>query len=139
MATLHPYLNFNDTCEAAFNLYKSVFGGEFATLVRFSDVPGEHPPPVEDADKIMHVALPVGNNGMLMGSDRPGHMGKTSFGDSVTISITADSEEEAKKLFEGLSAGGSVTMPLGKQFWGALFGMLTDKYGIHWMVNYDYK
>lgn len=139
MATLNPYLNFNDSCEAAFNLYKSVFGGAFATFVRFKDVPGENPPPPEDADKIMHVALSLGNNGTLMGSDRPGHMGKTIFGDSVTISITADSEEEAQQLFEGLSAGGQVTMPLGKQFWGALFGMLTDKYGIHWMVNYDYK
>ncbi|WP_343691199.1 VOC family protein [Chitinophaga sp.] len=139
MASLHPYLNFNDTCEAAFNLYRSVFGGEFTTIMRFKDVPGENPPPPEDADKIMHVALPVGNNGTLMGSDRPGHMGKTISGDSVAISVNAESEEEARQLFEGLSAGGSVTMPLGKQFWGALFGMLTDKYGIHWMVNYDYK
>jgi len=139
MATLNPYLNFNDTCEAAFNLYKSVFGGEFATIMRFKDVPGENPPPPEDADKIMHISLPLGNNGTLMGSDRPGHMGKTTFGDSVTISISAQSEDEANQLFGGLSAGGTVTMPLGKQFWGSLFGMLTDKYGIHWMVSYDYK
>lgn len=137
MPSLNPYLNFNGNTEEAFNFYKSVFGGEFATIMRFKDVPGEQKSSSED-NKIMHVALPVGKNNVLMGSDVPDAFPKVATGTNTYISITADSEDEAKKLFNGLSAGGHVQMPLEKAFWGALFGMLTDKFGILWMVSYDY-
>ena len=139
MATLHPYLNFNGNAEEAFNFYKSVFGGDFEMVMRFKDVPSEHQMGESDGDKIMHMALPVGNSSMIMGSDVPEAYGKVTFGTNSNISISAQSEEEAKKIFDGLSAGGEVTMPLDKAFWGSLFGMLKDKFGIQWMVGYDYS
>jgi PhnB protein len=139
MATINPYLGFDDTCEAAFNHYKSVFGGEFGMFMRFKDAPGDTPPPAEDANKVMHVSLPIAPGFVLMGSDRGCNMGKTTFGDNVSISINAESEAEADRIFNGLSAGGTVTMPMNKTFWNAYFGMFTDKFGIHWMVNYDYN
>jgi len=139
MAAINPYLNFDGNCEKAFNFYKSVFGGEFLTLMRFKDVPPEVHFPESEGEKIMHVALPIGQGTVLMGSDTPAAMGPTTTGNNVYISINAESEAEAAKLFKGLSAGGQVTMPLEKAFWGAYFGMFTDKFGIQWMVNYDYN
>ena len=138
MAALHPYLNFNGNAEEAFNFYQSVFGGEFETVMRFKDVPAEYQMGESDGDKIMHMALPIGNGSMLMGSDVPEQFGKVTFGTASNISISADSEEDARKIFDGLSAGGEVTMPLDKAFWGDLFGMLKDKFGVHWMVGYSY-
>ncbi len=141
MATIHPYLTFNGNCEEAFNFYKSVLGGEFTYLGRFEEMPPGSGPevPENEKNKIMHVSLPVGNT-VLMGSDSSEAFGQAvNQGDNFAVSLDADSEEEAEKLFEGLSAGGAVTMPLGKTFWGAYFGMFTDKYGINWMVNYDYE
>lgn len=139
MAAINPYLTFDGNCEEAFTFYKSVFGGEFpGGIIRFNSAPSEIPRPESADDKVMHVALSIGNT-FLMGSDRMESRGKGTIGDNVSISIIAQSEEEAKKLFEGLSAGGKVTMPLNKTFWNAYFGMFTDKFGIHWMVNYDYK
>ncbi|MBA2563173.1 MAG: VOC family protein [Chitinophagaceae bacterium] len=139
MAALNPYLNFNGNAEEAFNFYKSVFGGEFPMVMRFKDVPPEHQMGESDGEKIMHIALPIGKGTVLMGSDVPEMYGKTTMGTSFYISISAESEEEANKLFNGLSADGQVTMPLEKAFWGDYFGMFKDKFGVQWMVNYDYN
>lgn len=138
MATLNPYLNFNGNTEEVFNFYKSVFGGEFIVLQRFADSPGCEGMPAGDQQKIMHVALSVGGN-ILMGTDITPPMAPATYGTGISLSIDTSSEDEAKSLFEKLSYNGTVTMGLEKTFWGALFGMLTDQYGIQWMVNYDYK
>lgn len=138
MATITPYLNFPGNCEEAFQFYKSAFGGEYAMLMRFKDAPSNEQRPGEE-NLIMHVSLPIGKGTILMGSDRPASMGTGTKGDNFSISINADSEEEAKKIFDALSAGGNITMPLDKTFWGAYFGMFVDKFGIAWMVNYDYN
>jgi PhnB protein len=142
MASLNPYLNFSGNCEAAFNFYKSVFGGEFVTVMRFNEVPAEamtEGPPMaaSEAENIMHVALPIGHGTILMGSDRPAAMGPTTHGDNYYVSISAESEAEASKLFKGLSAGGEVVMPLEKAFWGDYFAMWVDKFGIQWMISYS--
>lgn len=141
MATVNPYLTFNGTCEAAFLFYKSVFGGEFPYIGKFKDMP-----PVDgcpemsevDKEKIMHVSLPISTETVLMGSDTMEAMGQTTtVGNNFSISINATSKEEADNLFNGLSADGKVTMPMNKTFWGAYFGMFTDKFGINWMINFD--
>ena len=143
MASINPYLNFNGNTEEAFNFYKSVFGGEFAALMRFRDFPqgevcegmtiGEN-----DLDKIMHISLPIGNSDVLMATDSLESMGqKLTDGNNFSISISADSREDADKLFGGLSEGGKVEMPLADAFWGDYFGMLEDKFGIRWMISYD--
>ena len=139
MPALNPYLNFNGNTEEVFNFYKSVFGGEFATVMRFKDTPPEHQMSEGESNKIMHIALPIGKGSMLMGSDVPDTYPKATQGSAYYISLSADSEEEAKKLFDGLSKGGNVVMPLGKAFWGSLFGMFSDKYGVQWMLSYDYN
>lgn len=140
MAAINPYLTFNGNCEEAFNFYKSVFGGEFPYLGRFKEMPGEYKVPAEQGEKIMHVSLPIGNGTVLMGSDNSKEFGEaTIIGNNFSISLNADNEDEAKRLFSALSAGGKVSMPLEKTFWGALFGMFVDKFGIQWMVNYDYE
>jgi PhnB protein len=139
MAAVNPYLTFDSTCEEAFTFYKSVFGGEFLTIMRFKDAPSEYSASESEGKKIMHVALPIGKGTILMGSDRPDSYGPVKEGDNFSIAIGTESEEEAKKLFNGLSTGGKVTMPLDKTFWGAYFGMFTDLFGINWMVNYDYN
>jgi PhnB protein len=138
MATANPYLNFNGNTEDAFNFYRSVFGGEFLTIQRFKDTPEANRVAPSERDKIMHIALPIGKNNILMGTDALESMGhKVASGNNLHISLSTESEEETKKLFNGLSAGGTVTVPLEKQFWGATFGMFTDKFGISWMVNYQ--
>ncbi len=141
MATINPYLNFNGNTEEAFNFYKSVFGGEFTALQRFKDVSElceGNKVSENDAEKIMHVSLPIGKGNVLMATDTLESMGQSlTAGNNFTISVNAESEEEANVLFKELSADGKVTMPLADAFWGALFGMLTDKFGIQWMVNYD--
>jgi PhnB protein len=141
MATvINPYLNFNGQTEQAFNFYKSVFGGEFITLQRMKDTPEGGNLPAHERDRIMHVALPIGKNTILMASDIMESMGHTlSIGNNFSISVSAESEKEAEKIFNGLAAGGKVTMPLEKAFWGSYFGMLTDKFGVPWMVSYDYN
>jgi len=139
MASLNPYLNFNGNTEEVFNFYKSVFGGEFATTMRFKDMPSEHKTSESENNKIMHIALPIGKGTMLMGIDVPDAYPQTTPGSNFYISISAESEEEARKLFNGLSEGGKVMMPLDKAFWGSLFGMFTDKFGVSWMVSYDYN
>ncbi len=139
MTAINPYLVFNGNTEEAFNFYKSVFGGEFITLMRFKDMPADTPgmpAPDDEGNKIMHVALPMGNGSILMGSDPPAQNNVT-MGNNVSISINVDSREEADKIFNALSAGGQVTMPLDHTFWGAYFGMCTDKFQINWMVSHE--
>ncbi len=139
MLSINPYLNFQGNTEEAFNFYKSVFGGEFVMLQRFSDTPHGATIPENERNKIMHVALPIGQNLILMGTDVLESMGqKAEPGTNFSLAIGPSSEEEAEDIFKKLSAGGQVTMPLEKTFWNAYFGMLKDKFGIHWMVNYDY-
>jgi len=141
MATISPYLTFAGTCEEAFNFYKSVFGGEFAFIGKFGEMPqqdGMPPVPESEKNKIMHVSLPISAETNLMGSDSSEAFGKaTVVGNNFSISINAAGREEADKLFAGLSAGGTVTMPMAVTFWGAYFGMLTDKFNIQWMINVD--
>lgn len=137
MAMLNPYLNFPGNTEEAFNFYKSVFGGEFQTLVRFKDTQEAGRLPANEQDKLMHIALPIGQN-ILMGTDALESMGhKLHAGDNISLSFHADSKEQADKLYAGLSAGGQATMPMADMFWGDYFGMLTDRFGIQWMINHS--
>jgi PhnB protein len=139
MATLNPYLNFAGNTEEAFTFYRSVFGGDFTTLQRFKDTPEAGRIPEKEKDMLMHVSLPVGKGNSLMGTDAVESMGhKLIVGNNIPRSLEAESKDEAEKLFKGLSAGGKVMMPLKDTFWGAYFGMLTDKFGIQWMVNYTF-
>ncbi|MFV8338230.1 VOC family protein [Flavobacterium sp. LB3P21] len=140
MAAINPYLVFNGNCEEAFLFYKSVFGGEFPYIGKFKDMPPAEGNPVlseADGNKIMHVSLPIGDGTILMGSDSNSASGEVIFGQNISISINTNSKEEADKLFNGLSVGGTVTMPMSQTFWGAYFGMFADKFGIGWMVNFD--
>ena len=140
MIRLNPYLNFNGHTEAAFNFYRSVFGGEFAMLQRFKDTGHGDDMSAEDKEKIMHIALPIGENVILMGTDTLESFGQIlKEGDNFSLSVSTGSEEEATTIFNKLSEGGKINMPLEKAFWGAFFGMLTDKFGIQWMVSYDEK
>ena len=140
MATINTYLNFDGNTEEAFTFYKSVFGGEFTVLQRIKEIPGGNQFPVNEQDRVMHVSLPIGKTAVLMGSDTLPSMGhKINIGNNAHISISPSSEDEADKLFNGLSAGGKVTQPLEKAFWGSYFGMFVDKFGVQWMVNYDYN
>lgn len=139
MATIHPYLIFNGQCEAAFMLYKSVFGGEFQQISKFGDMPSDTEIPLseEDANRIMHVSFPINKDFILMGSDSNSQSGEVKFGDNISISVNTESRSEAEKIFNGLAKDGIIKMPLQDTFWGAYFGMLEDKYGVQWMVNYD--
>lgn len=141
MAQINPYIHFNGNAEEAFTFYRSVFGGEFAMVMRFRDL--EIPGSValeSEADKIMHIALPIGKHDILMGSDSPEVLGVHNLNETRSkISISAESREEADNLYSGLSAGGQVEMPIGDSPWGSYFGMFRDKYGIEWMVDFDPK
>src|SRR3989338_2022411 len=139
MTAINPYLIFDGKAEEAFNFYKSVFGGKFAGIQRFKDMPSSKDVPKGEEDLIMHVALPIGKGNMLIGSDAPESSGKVIVGSNSYISVNVDSKAEAKKLFNGLSAGGEIQMPLADMFWGAYFGMLKDKFGVQWMVSHDNK
>jgi PhnB protein len=138
MAQINPYINFNGNAEEAFNFYKSVFGGEFAKVMRFKDLASNEFPVAEsEANKIMHIALPIGKN-VLMANDVPEIMGRVNENENRSkISISAESKEEADKLFKGLSAGGQIEMPIMDSPWGSYFGMFRDKYGIEWTVDFD--
>lgn len=140
MALINPYINFNGNAEEAFNFYKSVFGGEFAKIMRFKDLSSaEFPVAEKEANKIMHIALPIGNN-ILMANDVPEHLGRVNENENRSkISVSAESREEADRLFKGLSVGGVVEFPLSDSPWGSYFGMFRDKYGIEWMVDFDPK
>lgn len=138
MATLNPYLNFNGNTEEAFNFYKSVFGGEFmGGIMRWGDNPDGGEFAEADKNKVMHVALPIGD-AMLMGTDSIDGIGpKLQFGNNLEIMISPQSREEADRLFKGLSNGGKTNMPMADVFWGAYFGSLTDKFDVNWMIHYD--
>ena len=140
MTTVNVYLTFNGNCLEAFNFYKSVFGGEFPYVGYYKDMPSDGGKPLapEDAEKIMHISLPISQETMLMGSDTGGEWAASfAQGNNFSLSISADSKESADRLFNDLSAGGIVTMPLASTFWGDYFGMFTDKFGINWMVSFN--
>ena len=139
MTSINPYLTFKGNCEEAFNHYKSVFGGEFTYLGRFGEMPPQEGKsmPEEDANKIMHVSLPIGSN-QLMGSDTGGEWAAhTIIGNNYSVSVSTDTKEDADRIFNGLAEGGNVTMPMADTFWGDYFGMCTDKFGINWMMSYS--
>ena len=140
MAHINPHINFNGNAEEAFTFYKSVFGGEFAKIIRFKDLlNSEFPVAENEANKIMHIALPIGKS-ILMANDVPEIMGRTNENENRSkIVISAESREEADKLFNGLSVGGQIEMPIEESPWGTYFGMFRDKYGIEWMVDFDPK
>jgi PhnB protein len=138
--SINPYLTFPGNCEDAFNFYKSVFGGKFQYVGRFNEMPTEDgkPMPEAEANKIMHISLPISGDSILMGSDSSDAFGHiTTVGNNFSISILAESTAKADKLFNGLAASGNAIMPMSKTFWGSYFGMLVDKFGIQWMVSFD--
>lgn len=139
MALINPHINFNGNAEEAFTFYKSVFGGEFAKVVRFREFQNpEYTFPENELDKIMHIALPIGKSNVLMGNDVPEVLGKVNERENRSkIAVSAESKEEADHIFNGLSAGGVVEMPITDSPWGSYFGMFRDKYGIEWIVDYD--
>ncbi len=140
MVTINTYLTFNGNAEEAFNFYKSVFGGEFSMAQRFKEAPEGGNVPAIHANKMMHIALPVGN-GQLMASDyipSPDYPPFTA-GNNFSLSINVESRAEADQIFKNLSAGGMVTMPMADTFWGSYFGMLVDKFGIQWMLSAEHK
>ena len=141
MALINPHFNFNGNAEEAFTFYKSVFGGEFTKIIRFKDLAGpEFPVAEKEENKIMHIVLPIGKHSMLMANDVPEILGRTNENENRSkIVINAESKEEADKLFNGLSKGGNVEMPITDSPWGTYFGMFRDKYGIEWMVEFDPK
>ncbi len=140
MTTINPYINFNGNAEEAFTFYKSVFGGEFSHITRFKDIASaEFPVPEKEANKIMRIVLPIGNS-MLIANDVPEMMGPVSENENRSkIAVSVDSKEEAERIFNGLSAGGTVEMPMGESPWGTSFAMFRDKYGIEWTVEFDSK
>lgn len=138
MGTINPYLTFSGNCEDAFNFYRSIFGGEFDTVSKFKDMPPDPKYPVSDdmKDRIMHISLPISKETILMGSDSSDSFGHaTIMGNNITLSYNTRDVDDVKRVFEQLAEGGQIKMALDKTFWGAYFGMCTDKFGIHWMVN----
>ena len=135
MKALSITLMFDGQTEEAFNFYKSVFGGEFFAVQRMREMPSPEPISAEEGEKILYMGLKVAG-GTLAGMDMPKGRGDVNIGNNFMITLDTESEEETTKLFNGLSAGGMVMMPLDHQFWGAFFGMFTDKFGIQWMVSY---
>jgi len=139
MKAINPWINYNGNAEEAFTFYKSVFGGEFAKIVRFKDLSGaEFPVAENDADKIMYIALPIGQNNVLVANDVPEFMGRVNENENRSkIYVATESREEADQIFNGLSAGGDVEGPIGESPWGTYAGMFRDKYGIEWIVEFD--
>jgi len=137
MALINPHINFNGNAEEAFHFYQSVFGGSFSGIVRFKDIPDAGQAiAAHEADKLMHIALPIGNN-TLMGNDVPESMGRVNEQENRSkIAISAASREEADRLFNGLSTGGSIEVPMTDSPWGSYFGMFRDQFGIEWMVDF---
>ena len=143
MATVNVYLTFDGNCREAFDFYKSVFGGEFTYVGTFGEMPpqeGIPPLPEKDKNKIMHISLPISKETALMGSDSGGEWGpKVTSGNNFSISVNTNNKEETDRIFNKLSQGGKVTMPLDVTFWQSYFGMCTDKFGINWMVSNEMK
>lgn len=140
MATINSYLTFDGQCKEAFTFYKSVFGGEFTNISKFGEMPSQEGMPSLSDDvknRVMHVSLPISLETILMGSDTMPGTHENVIDNNISLSINTNSREETEMIFNGLSVGGTITMPLSDTFWGAYFGMWTDKFGINWMVNYD--
>ena len=135
---VNPYLNFDGTTEKAFDLYKKVFGGEFMAKMKMTEMPESDKLPENERERIMHISLPISEDTILMASDIIPSMGqKLPEGSNCYISLHPTSREEADRLFDGLSEGGEVEMPMEDQFWGDYFGSFTDKFGVRWMINYN--
>lgn len=135
MTKMNPYLNFDGNCKEAFDFYKSVFGGDFLFVGRMGDAPGMEISE-EYKDRIMHISLPISEHCTLMGSDTmPGYGQVLNVGNNIYISLHPETKTEADRLFNGLSAGGKVEMPMADQFWGSYFGSFTDRFGVNWMIN----
>ena len=139
VSVINPYLMFPGNAEEAFKFYKSVFGGEFANVQRFKDVPAEaNNAPAADQDKIMHIALPIGKGNILMASDSLASMGyPVTVGNNFSLSVNAESKADADRVFNALSSGGKIELPMSDMFWGDYFGMCVDKFGIKWMISYN--
>lgn len=139
MRSINPWINFNGNAEEAFIFYRSVFGGEFVKIVRFRDLESaEFQVPENQANKIMHIALPIGKHNTLMANDVPEFMGRVNENENRSkIAINAESKEEADQIFNGLSAGGEIEGPIGDSPWGTYAGMFRDKYGIEWIIEFD--
>ena len=141
MATINPHINFNGNAEEAFTFYKSVIGGEFTKIIRFKDLASdEFKVDEKEENKIMHIALHMGNGNMLMANDVPEMFGPTNENENRSkIVLSTESKEESDKLFNGLSVGGQIEGPIGDGPWGTYFGCFRDKYGIEWIVEFDPK
>jgi PhnB protein len=138
MLSISPYLNFQGNTEAAFNFYRSVIGGEFKSLIRFKDMPESDKLSAAEQEKIMHIALPLAANHLLMASDALESTGqKVQAGNNSYIMVQAESKEEADRFFQGLSAGGTIEMPMSDMFWGDYFGSFHDRFGIQWMIAFS--
>jgi PhnB protein len=139
MTTINPWINFNGNAEEAFTFYKSVFGGEFTKIIRFKDLASaEFPVPESEAEKIMYIALPIGDGSVLIANDVPEFMGPVNENENRSkILINTESKEEAERLFNGLSVGGTVEGPMGDSPWGSYAGMFRDKYGIEWLIEFS--
>lgn len=138
MTTLNPWVNFNGNTEEAFTFYKSIFGGDFTKIVRFKDIATEEFPVPEKAEnKIMYIALPIGKDALLIANDVPEVLGKVNEHENRSkILVRTESKEEADKLFGGLSSEGEIEGPMGGSPWGSYAGMLRDKYGIEWIIEF---
>ena len=139
MRTINPWINFNGNAEEAFTFYRSVFGGEFSKIIRFKDLASaEFQVADNEANKIMHIALPIGKHNVLLANDVPEFMGRVNESENRSkITVSAESREEADKIFNGLSAGGDIEGQIGDSPWGSYAGMFRDKYGIEWIVEFD--
>jgi PhnB protein len=139
MATLNTWINFNGNAEEAFTFYKSVFGGDFVKVMRFKDIASaEFPVSEKEENKIMYIALPIGNNTMLIANDVPEILGRVNEHENRSkILVSAESKEEADRLFNGLSDGGEVEGAIGDSPWGSYAGMFRDKYGIEWIIEFS--
>lgn len=138
MPSLSPYITFDGKCEDAFNFYKSIFGGEFQSINRFGEMPPNPEMTIPDSEKnkIMHITLPIGKDSLLMGSDTSAAFGQNNVvGNNFSLSVYLETETEAERVFNNLAEGGKITMPLQKTFWNSYFGMLTDQFGMQWMIN----
>jgi PhnB protein len=137
MKTANFYLNFPGNTEEAFNFYKSIFGVEIMMLVRFADFPDSMGVSEQDRNKIAHIAIPLGAGNILMGTDVVQSHGRPfSMGSNFYISLEADTDAEAHRLFDALSEGGRVEMELQKTEWAEKYGSLVDRFGVQWMVSY---
>jgi len=140
MTTVNPYLTFRGNCEAAFNFYKSVFGGDFQFVGRYKELPAAEKKnfPNESDENIMHISLPISKETIIMGCDSVEAFEKTTIvGNNISLSVNTDSRVNADRIFNKLSAGGQIQMQMNDTFWGSYFGILTDKFGIHWTISYD--